>query len=195
MTENVEAPAVPQPRKRLPFFLLPLAWIQPSDPVKNNQGWRAFFFGEKTGFTASVPLAIYFFSSYEPTDPFQVGLSWFLFSQAVAWYANAQSSGVVSATSRRNIGKDGLPVGAMVFSSLPVVTCIIVLALAGWVWGQFLFFKGPEPGIVGLSLPKLAVMSVVIRVCVGDLIHNATMINRAARLNPETTMMVAPAHE
>lgn len=161
-----------------------------SDPVKNNKGWRFWFFGEGAGATAAIMLAVYLWLiPWEPTveEGVKIALLWLGFAHAIAWYTDAQQSGLVSATDRRNLGNDKLPVQAMILSVLPVGVCIIALVLAGFVW--FLHFQQDfTPGVIGLSLSKLGAISVVIRVCWSDLTHNATMLGRAQRLTPEMRM-------
>ena len=158
-----------------------------SDPVKNNKGWRFWFFGEGAGATAMILLMVYLWLiPWEPAkeDGVMIALLWLGFAHAIAWYTDAQQSGLVSATDRRNLGNDKLPVQAMILSVLPVGVCVIALVLAGFVW--FLHFQqGFEPGVIGLSPAKLGVISVVIRVCWSDLTHNATMLGRTQRLMPE----------
>lgn len=157
------------------------------DPVRNNKGWRFWFFGEGAGATAMILLMIYLWLiPWEPAkdDGVMIALLWLGFAHAIAWYTDAQQSGLVSATDRRNLGNDKLPVQAMILSVLPVGICVIALVLAGFVW--FLHFQqGFDPGVIGLSPAKLGVISVVIRVCWSDLTHNATMLGRTQRLMPE----------
>lgn len=180
---TTEAAPTTETKKKKPFWL----WgLFSSDPVKNNTGWRFWFFGEGAGATATLLLAIYlWFIPWEPQSVSGAFLWMLVFAHAIAWYTDAQQSGLVSATSRRNLGNDKLPVQAMILSMMPVGVCAISLVLAGFVW--FLHFQqGFEPGVLGLSLSKLGVISVVVRVCWSDLTHNATMLGRTQRLTPET---------
>jgi|CXWL01.1.fsa_nt_gi hypothetical protein len=184
-TQAAPAPATNPQQKRKGSWFLNL--FGKNDPVQNNKGWRFWFFGEGAGATAAIMLAVYLWLiPWEPTvtQGVRIAVLWLGFAHAIAWYTDAQQSGLVSATDRRNLGNDKLPVQAMILSVLSVGICVIALVLAGFVW--FLHFQqGFDPGVLGLSLSKLGVISVVMRVCWSDLTHNATMLGRAQRLTPE----------
>ncbi len=158
-----------------------------SDPVTNNRGWRYWFFGEGVGATAALMLVIYFyFIPWEPRadQGVEIFCLMLLFGHFLVWYANAQSSGLVSATDRANLADDQLPVRAMILSMMSVGVCVIALVLAAFVWTLH-FTQGFTPGVVGLSWAKVGIITAVVRLCWGDLTLNATMLGRTQRYRPE----------
>jgi hypothetical protein len=195
--EDTPAPESVRKKKTLSHTIWQIVKaIQPGDPVKNNTGMRSLFFGEATGLTAAVFLTIYLYSTWEPKTLPETFIAMLIFAHFVVWYGNAQSSGLVSATSRRNLGDDSIPVSSAILSMLPIVVCLVALALAGYAWAQhFWTANHPEPGVVGLSWPKIGIISVVFRLCWNDITLTAMMIARTARLNPETTMTMGPAKD